>query len=75
MKRCFLTLAGLVSFFATTGCCCDGCNWCNPCCSPCGSACNSPCGSTYAAPAGAYYAPYGGTATAAAVPVESLPTY
>ncbi|HTI51518.1 MAG TPA: hypothetical protein VL475_11225 [Planctomycetaceae bacterium] len=72
MKRTLLTLAGLVSLLAA-GCCCDGCNWCQSCCcSPCASACPPSCAATPTA----YYSPYGGApATAAAIPVESLPTY
>lgn len=76
MKRFLLSLAGATALF-TTGCCCDGCNWCQSCCNPCGSCCAAPapCGPSYAAPAGAYHPTYAAPATAAAVPLESLPTY
>jgi hypothetical protein len=77
MKRFPLFIAGLLSLSAA-GCCCDWCNCCQPRCNPCGNACGptytAPMG-TYSAPSGAYYSPYGAPATAALMPVESLPTY
>jgi hypothetical protein len=82
MKRLVLGLAGVVSLLAMTGCCCDWCNRCQTCCNPCGNPCASPCdsvpygGAPVGVPAGAYVTPtYGAPATAAAMPVESLPTY
>ena len=83
MKRCLLTLAGMMSLLSA-GCCCDWCKCCNPCGNPC-----SPCGGSgayaapYSPPPGAYYTPYGapavgaigGPITTSALPVESLPTY
>jgi hypothetical protein len=67
--------------------CCNPCG--SPCATPCGTPYGAPYGGVYSAPAGAYYAPgtapvlsalpagYPGApvATAAIVPVESLPTY
>ncbi len=87
MKRFFSTLTGLALAATASGCCCDWCNWCNPC-RPCGSGCGVPSGVAPAAtyPVQSYLPPtvgmvspttyYNGpVATAAAVPVESLPTY
>ncbi|MGE5192868.1 MAG: hypothetical protein ACM3U2_10220 [Deltaproteobacteria bacterium] len=95
MKRLFSALTGLALVASASGCCCDGCNWCNPCCRPCGGG----CAPTYGGPpATGYLSPYGApavslstpvttttampatyfgapVATAAVVPVESLPTY
>jgi len=77
MKRLTLSLLGLISLTLAVGCCCGGG----------GGAC-APAGySPYGAPAGAYIQPYDTQAafgqpvygpvpaTAAAVPLESLPTY
>jgi hypothetical protein len=90
MKRLFSALTGLALVASASGCCCDWCNWCNPCCRPaCGPAC-PPAGaylSPYASPAVSLSTPvttttalpttyYGSpVATAAVVPIESLPTY
>jgi hypothetical protein len=89
MKRLTSTLMGLALLAIAGGCCCDSCNWCNPC-RPCGNGCTVPYGgppagaylSPTSAPAVGFVAPatttayYGAPmATAAVVPVESLPTY
>jgi hypothetical protein len=85
MKRLFSALTGLALMASASGCCCDCCNWCNPCCRP---PCGSPCGPTYGPPVTGYLstpvttttaipATYYGSpvASAAVVPIESLPTY
>ena len=86
MKRLFSIVSGVALIAFASGCCCDWCNWCNPCCRP---ACGPSCPPAYGAPTtGAYLSPtvttttmlpttyYGSpVATAAVVPVESLPTY
>jgi hypothetical protein len=84
MKRLMLLCAGVASMALATGCCCDWCNLCQPCGSPCGP---GGYGAPYAAPpAGAYLTPAGAPVigalpgayypvTAAVVPIESLPTY
>ncbi len=89
MKRLFSALTGLALVASASGCCCDWCNWCNPCCRPCG-ACGPTYGgppagaylSPYTAPAVSLSTPvttttyYGApVATAAVMPIESLPTY
>jgi hypothetical protein len=89
MKRLFSALTGLALVASASGCCCDCCNWCNPCCRPaCGPSCPpaGACLSPYSAPAVGLNSPvttttmqasyYGNpVATAAVVPIESLPTY
>jgi len=90
MKRLFSALTGLALVTSASGCCCDCCNWCNPCCRPaCGPSCppggayltpysapavglSAPVTMTTAIPASYYGAP---VATAAAVPIEALPTW
>ena len=88
MKRLFSALTGLALVASASGCCCDCCNWCNPCRPACGPSC-PPGGaylSPYSAPAVGLSSPatpptmqasYSGNpvATAAVVPIESLPTY
>lgn len=90
MKRFFSTLTGLALAAFASGCCCDWCNpCCRPCGSGCAAPYGAPPAGAYlnSAPAVGLATPvtttaampttyYGApVATAAVVPIESLPTY